>query len=141
VVPGAKGDSILVPWAKYLPMIGAASPPNNIPTELDCSVDAVVVNPAEYAALRNAVVGYNAKIQAVATANGWAFWNPNGALDSLRALGQIPPFPNIATPNVDFGPWISLDGVHPSSAAHTLIARYMRNVINTQYGTAIPAIP
>jgi hypothetical protein len=142
-VPGSKGDSILVPWAKYLPRIAAAG--GGAATTIDCSVDADVVTPAEYAGLRNAVVGYNAKIQAVATANGWAFWNPNGALDSLRALGQIPPFPDISTATttgvVSFGPWISLDGVHPSSAAHTLIARYMRNVINTQYGTAIPAIP
>jgi hypothetical protein len=140
-VPGSKGDSILVPWSKYLPRIAAASVTPFPATTIDCSVDADVITPAEYAGLRNAVVGYNAKIQAVAAANGWAYWNPNTALDSLRALGQIPPFPNIATPNVDFGPWISLDGVHPSTAAHTLIARYMRNVINTQYGTAIPAIP
>jgi phospholipase/lecithinase/hemolysin len=140
-VPGSKGDSILVPWSKYLPMIGAAGPPSNTPTELNCATDAVVVNPTEYAALRNAVVGYNAKIQAVATANNWAFWDPNGALDSLRLAGQIPPFPNIATANVDFGPWISLDGVHPSATAHKLIANYMRGVINTKYATAIPAIP
>jgi hypothetical protein len=139
VVPGEKGDSILVPWSKYLPLIGSLNGTNH--ATLDCSVDAMVVTPTEYAALRNAVVGYNAKIQAVATANNWAYWDPNGALDSLRVAGQIPAFPNIATPNVDFGPWISLDGVHPSAAAHKLIANYMRGVINTKYGTAIPAIP
>lgn len=138
-VPGMKGDSILVPWSKFLPLIAGAA--GGAATSLDCSVDATVVTPAEYAILRNAVVGYNAKIQAVATANNWAFWNPNAALDSLRVAGQIPPFPNIATPNVDFGPWISLDGVHPSAAAHRLIANYMRGVINTKYTTAIPAIP
>jgi hypothetical protein len=138
-IPGSKGDSILVPWSKYLPLIAGAA--GGAATALDCSADATVVTPAEYAILRNAVVGYNAKISAVATANNWAFWNPNQALDSLRLAGQIPPFPNIATPNVDFGPWISLDGVHPSTAAHTLIARYLRTVINTKYATAIPAIP
>jgi lysophospholipase L1-like esterase len=91
--------------------------------------------------MRNAVVGFNAKIQAVATAKGWAFWDPNQALDSLRIAGQIPPFPNIAAPSVDFGPWITLDGVHPSAAAHKLIANYLRGVINTKYTTTIPAIP
>ncbi len=140
-IPGAKGDSILVPWSKYLPRIAAASVTPFPATTIDCSVDNDVVTPAEYAILRNAVVGYNAKIQAVATANNWAFWNPNTVLDSLRLAGQIPPFPNIATANVDFGPWISLDGVHPSAAAHKLIANYMRGVINTKYGTTIPAIP
>ena len=139
VIPTSFGDSILVPWSKYLPLIGALTGTNH--TSLDCTDDNLVVTPTEYAGLRNAVAAFNAKIQAVATAKGWAYWDPNTVLDSLRALGQIPPFPNIATPNVDFGPWISLDGVHPSAAAHKLIANYLRGAINTKYGTAIPAIP
>lgn len=138
-VPGSKGDSILVPWSKYLPLIATAA--GGGATALDCSVDGTVVTPSEYAGLRNAVAGYNAKISAVATANGWAYWDPNQALDSLRLAGQIPPFPNIATPNVDFGPHFSLDGVHPSTSAHKLIANYMRGVINAKYATSIPAIP
>jgi hypothetical protein len=137
-IPGSKGDSILVPWTKYLPLIGAAAA---VADTLDCANTNLVATPAEYARMRNAVVGFNAKIQAVATAKGWAYWDPNTALDSLRIAGQIPPFPNIATPNVDFGPWITLDGVHPSAAAHKLIANYMRGVINTKYTTTIPAIP
>lgn len=135
-------DSIIVPWSKFVPMIGAAA--GGGARTLDCSVDSVVVTPAEYAGMRNAVVGYNAKIQAVATANDWAYWDPNPALDSLRLLGQIPPFPDLsglATGVVAFGPWFSLDGVHPSTNAHKLIANYMRGVINTKYGTTIPAIP
>ena len=138
----ASADSILVPWSKFVPMIGAAA--QGAAQTLDCSVDAVVVTPTEYAAMRNAVVGFNAKIQAVATANNWAYWDPNPVLDSLRTLGQIPPFPDLsglATGVVGFGPWISLDGVHPSAAAHQLIANYLRGVINTKYSTAIPAIP
>ena len=135
-------DSILVPWTKFVPLIGAAAA--GAARTLDCTVDSMVVTPTEYAAMRNAVAGYNAKIQAVATANNWAFWNPNGALDSLRLAGQIPPFPNLsglATGVVSFGTYISLDGVHPSGAAHKLIANYMRGVINTKYATSIPAIP
>jgi hypothetical protein len=138
----ASADSIMVPWSKFVPMIGAAA--GGGAQILDCSVDGTVVTPSEYAIMRNAVAGYNAKIQAVATANDWAYWNPNPALDSLRLLGQIPPFPdltNLATGVVAFGPWISLDGVHPSSQAHKLIANYMRGVINTKYTTTIPVIP
>lgn len=137
-------DSILVPWSKFVPMIGAAA--GGAARTLDCSAtsDTIIVTPTEYAAMRNAVAAYNAKISSVATANNWAYWNPNPALDSLRLLGQIPPFPDLsglATGVVAFGPWISLDGVHPSAAAHKLIANYMRGVINTKYTTAIPAIP
>lgn len=135
-------DSILVPWAKFVPMIGAAA--QGLAQALDCSVDNVVITPTEYATLRNAVVGYNAKISAVATAHNWAYWNPNPVLDSLKLAGQVPPFPNLAglaTGVVTFGPMISLDGVHPSGAAQKIIANYMRGVINTRYTTAIPAIP
>lgn len=138
----AKADSILVPWPKFVPMIGAAA--LGSPQTLDCSVDNVVITATEYAALRNAVAGFNAKISAVATANNWAYWDPNTALDSLRVAGQVPLFPNLAglaTGTVTFGTYISLDGVHPSAAAHKVIANYLRGVINTKYATSIPAIP
>jgi hypothetical protein len=40
-----------------------------------------------------------------------------------------------ATP---FGPLFSLDGVHPSSAAHIRIANELIGAINDRYDTGIP---
>ena len=51
----------------------------------------------------------------------------------------VPPTGSTATfaaPNF-FGALISFDGVHPSSAAHLLIARSLAASINTKYGTAL----
>lgn len=36
-----------------------------------------------------------------------------------------------------FGALISYDGVHPSTAAHVIIARFLAGAINTKYGTAL----
>lgn len=139
-IPGAKGDSTLVPWPIGLTKIATAAA--GASTTLDCSVDAEVVLPAEFAAMRDAVVAYNAAIQAEATTRGWAFVNLNGTLQALVATGAIPPFPNL-TPalsgqSVTFGLYITLDGFHPSALAHRLLADSVASAINQTYGTNLP---
>ncbi|MBW8772403.1 MAG: hypothetical protein JF590_03800, partial [Gemmatimonadetes bacterium] len=132
-------DSILVPWSTFVPLIGAAA--LGAPTTLDCSVDTKVVTPTEYAALRNAVVGFNAHIVTAAAAHGFAYWDPNPTLLAKKAAGQIPPFPDLsqlATGVVTFGTYFSLDGVHPSALAHKLIADSIASRLNSAYGTTIP---
>lgn len=139
-IPGSKGDSVLVPWPIGVPRIAAAAAGAN--TTIDCSVDTDVVTPVEYAALRNAVAGYNAFIQAEATARGFAYLDVNVGLGALVVAGQIPPFPDLSAAlgggNVGFGPFFSLDGVHPSTAAHRIVADSVASVINQKYGTTLP---
>ncbi|HTK57269.1 MAG TPA: hypothetical protein VL295_10590, partial [Gemmatimonadales bacterium] len=138
-IPGSKGDSILVPWTKLVPLIGAAA--GGAATALDCSVDATVVTPAEYLVMRNAVVGFNAHIQTEAAARGFDYWDPNPTLLGRKAAGQIPVFPdlsNLATGRVGFGPLFSLDGVHPNLTAHKLIADSIAAHLNAAFGTTIP---
>ncbi|MEO8199495.1 MAG: SGNH/GDSL hydrolase family protein [Gemmatimonadota bacterium] len=139
-IPGATGDSVLVPWPIGVPRIAAAAA--GASTTLDCSVDADVVLPSEYATLRNAVTGYNAIIQSEATARGFAFMDINVPLTAAVMAGQIPPFPDLSQAlsggNVGFGPLFSLDGVHPSTTAHRLIADNVADAINTTYSTALP---
>lgn len=139
-IPGSKGDSILVPWPIGIPRIAAAA--QGAPTTIDCSVDADVVTASEYANLRTAVAGYNAHIQAEATARGWAFVDVNPPLLQAVGLGIIPPFPDLSQAlsggNVGFGPLFSLDGVHPSTMAHRLVADSVASAINATYSTSIP---
>jgi lysophospholipase L1-like esterase len=133
-------DSILVPWSTFVPLIGAAA--LGATTTLDCSVDTKVVTPTEYAALRNAVVAYNAHIVTAAAAHGFAYWDPNPTLLAKKAAGQIPVFPDLsqlATGVVTFGPYFTLDGVHPSALAHVLIADSLAARLNSAFGTTIPA--
>ena len=132
-------------------MLTAASPPSNQPENLDCAdtVRAIVV-PAELVKLLTAVAAYNGVISALAAANGWAYVDPNPGLDSLRAIPtQVAPFPAFTDaqgrPNPcsanPFGLAFSCDGVHPSAATHTLIAKKVVQAINAQYGSTIPAVP
>jgi hypothetical protein len=139
-IPGANGDSILVPWPIGVPKIAAAAAGGA--TNLDCSVDAEVVTPSEYAGLRNAVVGFNTYIQAQAAARGFAFVDVNAPLQVQVGLGQIPPFPDLSQAlsggNIGFGLYFSLDGVDPSTFAHRVVADSVASAINQTYGTTLP---
>jgi len=139
-IPGANGDSVLVPWPIGVPRIAAAA--QGAPTTLDCSVDADVVTPAEYANLRTAVAGFNAYIQTQATTRGFAYVDINSPLLAAVGAGVIPPFPDLSQAltggNVGFGPLFSLDGVHPSTIAHRLLADSAASAINVKFGTTLP---
>ena len=56
--------------------------------------------------------------------------------------GAIPPFPDLSTAlaggSVGFGPYFSLDGVHPSSLAHQLVADLLASAVNQRFDTSIP---
>lgn len=152
-VPGAKGDSTLIPWTKGLPRIAAAA--QGAPRTIDCSVDSVVVTQSEYANMRNAVVAFNVAVQAQATAHDWAVVDLNAILQGALAAGQIPSFPDIsqatAGGSVTFQGFtaqgarlppsaslFSLDGFHPSTVAHRTLADALAGAINAKYGTTLP---
>jgi hypothetical protein len=157
IVPGAKGDSTLIPWTKGLPRIAAAAAGQ--PTTIDCSEDTVVVTPSEYAKMRNAVVAFNITINAQATANNrnWAVVDLNGILSAAQAGGAIPAFPDITRASADSGfrsvtfqgfdnlgkrlppeaSLFSLDGFHPSTIAHRSLADALAAAINNKYGTSL----
>ena len=150
-IPGARGDSVLVPFPYGGALLTAASPPNNQPRNLDCadSVAAIIV-PAELRKLVGAVLAYNAADSTIAAQRGWAWLNPNPTLDSLRAITTTPPNPPPVAPfpafgsacsASPFGTAFSCDGVHPSTATHVIIARHVILAINAKYGSAIPNIP
>ncbi|HEX8244575.1 MAG TPA: SGNH/GDSL hydrolase family protein [Longimicrobium sp.] len=142
--------------------------------EINCSGTvaggAFVLDATERTVLDNRIAAYNAKLQALATANGWLYVNPNDILRPYVALNgslavtngrynqdrkcqllatattptqfqtavqnSCPVTGPTAAPNF-FGALISFDGVHPSTAAHVIIARSLAGSINTRYGTAL----
>lgn len=157
-----RGDSVLVPFPYGLPKIDSAAGNPAGTYTLDCAVPQVVV-PQELVRLVTAVTAYNAHISGAASARGWAYLDPNPIFDSVAAAGSIPAFPFArnaagainpcagtaasagppplpATPP-PFGLLFSCDGVHPSATTHRLLARHVRDEINTTYSTAIPPIP
>lgn len=139
---GGKGDSVLVPFQFGLGLIGlaAANPAGTF--TLNCT-EPQTVQPAELRRLVQAVTQYNATIAAQASARGYAYVDPN-ALFAALPPGSIPPFPTTTGPasvTAPFGAFFSRDGVHPTAAAHKLIANALIQVINTKYGTSIAPIP
>jgi lysophospholipase L1-like esterase len=99
--------------------------------------DVFVLDPQEQATLSATITAYNDYIKAKAAELGFGYWDPNELFAAKSASGEIPPFPNLASPTETFGPFISLDGIHPSAAAHLLIANALIDVINTTYGTSL----
>jgi lysophospholipase L1-like esterase len=76
----------------------------------------------------------NAHIQAVAAANGYAYFS----LDAVYALPK-PSFnlANVLFSDNPFGTYISLDGVHPSTAGQSLLAAAAIQAVNATYGFTI----
>lgn len=109
------------------------------PTTATCAnqpgaVDYVLTS-SDLAAINARIAQMNAHVQAKATENGWAYFN----LDPVYALPK-PSFSvsNLLFSNQPFGPYISLDGVHPSAAGQSLLASAAAKAINAKYGLAIP---
>ncbi|HXQ28706.1 MAG TPA: SGNH/GDSL hydrolase family protein [Gemmatimonadales bacterium] len=136
---GGKGDSILVPFPFGAALVGVAA--QGVADTLHCT-EIHTVQPAQLRKLIATVLAYNTFINATASANDWAYLDPNPTLDSLRLNpAEVAPFPNLqascsASP---FGLAFSCDGFHPSGATHLLIARHLAQAINAKYGSAIPA--
>jgi hypothetical protein len=126
---------------------------------------AFLLDAAERAVLGQRIADYNAALKAAADANGWLYVNPmdilrpelarvtSGRYNQVRkcqllataataaqfqaaVLNSCPVSGATQAPNF-FGALISLDGVHPSTAAHVLIARSLAASINTKYGTKL----
>jgi hypothetical protein len=126
---------------------GTLAPQNLVPVVLDCSVDADVVSVAEMANLASAVAQYNAAIEQAATDHDWVYLDPNDLLAQLvadpTAIRSFPAFPGLPgiTPQVSanepFGWALSLDGIHPSSRAHVLVAGALIAAINARYGVTL----
>jgi len=99
-----------------------------------------ILDAAEQTTMSNTVNAYNAYIRAKADSIGFGYYDPNPTLISLRASGAILTVPNIASATAPFGTGVSLDGIHPSSSTHILVANGVIDVINAKYGTTIPKI-
>jgi lysophospholipase L1-like esterase len=99
-----------------------------------------ILDAAESATLSARVAAYNAYIQQKATALGFAYYDPNTTLARLKQNpAVISPIPNLASNTAPYGTAISLDGIHPSAAAHLEVANDLIKAINAKYGSTIPA--
>ncbi|MEO7039506.1 MAG: SGNH/GDSL hydrolase family protein [Gemmatimonadaceae bacterium] len=100
-----------------------------------------VLDAGEQMAVSDTVNAYNALISAEADSLGYAYFDPNPPLVALKLTGDIPVFPDLTNPTAAFGVYFSLDGVHPSAAAHVVIVNGIIDAVNAKYGTSIAHAP
>ena len=98
--------------------------------------DIFILDAAEQTTLTNAINAYNTYISGKAAAIGFAYYDPNVLFATKRANGEIPAFPLFNLTTGTFGLLISNDGVHPTGAAHKLIANELIAVIEAKYPEA-----
>ena len=102
----------------------------NVPGAVD-----YVLTSADISTINARMAQMNARMQAKATENGYAYYS----LDALYGL----PRPSLSLTNIlfssaPFGSNISLDGVHPSAAGQSILATAAAKAISAKYGVAIP---
>jgi lysophospholipase L1-like esterase len=103
--------------------------------------DYLVLDAAEQLQVSTLIASYNTYIQGKADAIGFAYWDPNPALVQLAGTpGAVNYPPNLASAT-PFGTAFSLDGVHPSSSTHILVANDLIDAINDMYGTSVRHLP
>lgn len=103
--------------------------------------DILVLTTAEQATVSAAVTAYNTYISGKATALGWAYYDPNTQLVTLKAAGTVVrSTPNYASATNPFGTGMSLDGVHPFAPLHLTLANDIIAAINLKYSTTLPNV-
>jgi lysophospholipase L1-like esterase len=124
---------------------------NNIPPSIQGVIEDVrtisILTSIEVGTIKGTAQAYNAFIQQQANERGYAYVDVNALFQQPELRSQIPIFPelfdvpgNDFTPDQPFGPLFSLDGVHPSAAAHEVVTNAAIEAINDQYGTNIPSL-
>ena len=130
---GGVGEASLVPFSYGFGEL-VASAIAGADVTLDCTHDRILLG-EEIVAVATATAQYNAFIQQTANDLGWAYYSANPTLTSLKDAGEVPQFPDLASPQNLFGDYFSLDGIHPSGLAHTTLAVEMAAAIDATYGT------
>lgn len=102
--------------------------------------DILVLDPTEQTTVSTRVANYNTYISAKAASIGFAYWDPNPTLVTLKTAGTLIRSTNWAATGT-FGTGMSIDGVHPGALVHKEIANQLIPVINTKYATSLALVP
>ncbi len=123
--------------------MGAASKANQGPmvpftcADFGLGVQDFVLTPGDVTLVNTQLAQMNAFIAAKAEQIGFAYV----PLEALYGRADLKPDFNaiaLMTGTQPYGPYISLDGIHPNGAGHTVLAGAAASAINARYGLAIP---
>jgi hypothetical protein len=94
-----------------------------------------VLTPSDITAINARMALMNAHMEARALENGYAFFKLSVLFDLPKVSFNMY---DVLFSSKPFGPYMSLDGVHPNGAGHAIIASSAAQAINAKYGVAIP---
>jgi hypothetical protein len=94
-----------------------------------------VLTPGDINAINARMAQMNAHMEARANENGYAFFKISVLYDLPKVSFNLY---NVLFSSAPFGPYMSLDGVHPNSAGQGILAAAAAQAISAKYGVAIP---
>lgn len=112
---------------------------SKVPTTATCSdvpgaVD-YVLTPGDINAVNARMAQMNAHMEARAIENNYAFFKISALYDRPKVSFSMY---DVLFSGQPFGPYMSLDGIHPNGAGHAILAAAAAQAINAKYGVAIP---
>lgn len=106
--------------------------------------DVFILDLDEQAIVANAVSSFNSTINSVAAANGWGIVDINKIFQNIKDKESTtgPTYYDGVPFSTSFlsGNLFSLDGVHPTSQGHAIVANEFIKVINSKFNANIPLI-
>lgn len=94
-----------------------------------------VLTPSDINAINTRMAQMNAHMEAKANANGYAFFKISVVYDLPKVSFNMY---NVLFSSAPFGPYMSLDGIHPNKAGHGILATAAAQAISAKYGVSIP---
>ena len=114
------------------------------PVELSCvnapsatGIQDFVLSPAEIGLLNAQLAAMNAVIRREAERRGFAYFALGALYEQANGKGPFNAVTLMTSPE-PYGPLISLDGVHPSTAGHQVLADAAARALNATYRLGIP---
>ncbi|HEX9105949.1 MAG TPA: hypothetical protein VF832_01945, partial [Longimicrobiales bacterium] len=118
----------------YLLSLLARAPTTATCADVPGAVD-YVLTPSDVSAVNALMAQMNVHMQAQATARGYAYFD-------LSVLYDLPKIPfnmgGVLFSSQPFGPYMSIDGVHPNAAGQAILAQAAANAIQATYHVTIP---
>ena len=105
-----------------------------------------VLTPSDMATLNGMLAQIDNHIRQQATARGYAYFSLGVLYERSDLKSATYSVISQLTSQIPYGPFISLDGTHPSAFGHVIIAAAAASAINKTYGgfgvhAATPALP
>lgn len=137
----AADNYIFVPALVFGTIGAARASPTRVPfscADRGTGVVDYILTPVDIALANATILAYNTRIQALASANEYAYANMDGWFLNAKPVFSVVTLTSGTQP---YGKWFGVDGVHPTGAGQIRIANAAIAGINAKYSYTIPSLP